>query len=380
VEAETMNGPERSEEVDVVVVGAGQAGLATGHHLQMRGIPHVILDAGSRIGESWRARWDSLRLFTPARYDGLPGLRFPAPGGAFPSKDEMADYLESYAERFRLPVRLATRVDGLAKRQDTYVLRTGGRTLEAAHVVVATGAFQTRRVPRFARDLDPGILQLHVGEYRNPTQLRPGPTLVVGAGNSGAEIAIEAARAGHPTWLAGRSTGRIPAAAYAFGGRPWWFLANRVLSVQTPIGRRAAPKVLAHGGPLIRLSLGDVVEAGVRRAPRVTGAGGGLPVFEDGRPAEVANVVWCAGFGTDFGWIDLPVVGPDGRPEHDRGVVRSEPGLSFVGLPFQSKLASAFVGGVGDDAEHVVRYVAASLEARSRGTGARSLIGAPADA
>src|ERR1700730_5294487 len=153
-----MNGPERSEQVDVAVVGAGQAGLAAGYHLQRRGISHVILDAGPRVGATWRARWDSLRLFTPARYDGLPGLRFPASGGAFPSKDEMADYLESYAERFRLPVRLATRVDGLTMRQDTYLLRTGGGTLEAAHVVVATGAFQTRRVPSFARDLDPGIL------------------------------------------------------------------------------------------------------------------------------------------------------------------------------------------------------------------------------
>jgi putative flavoprotein involved in K+ transport len=375
-----MDRTERSEQVDVVVVGGGQAGLATGHHLQRRGIPHVILDAGSRLGDSWRARWDSLRLFTPARYDGLPGLRFPASAGAFPSRDQMADYLESYAERFRLPVRLATRVDGLTRRGDTYQLRAGGRTLEAAHVVVATGAFQTRRVPAFADELDPGILQLHAGEYRNPAQLRPGPTLVVGAGNSGAEIAIEAARAGHPTRLAGPSTGRIPAAAYAFGGRPWWFLANRVLSVRTPIGRRAAPKFLAHGGPLIRLSVRDVLEAGVRRTPRVTGAGDGLPVFEDGRPAEVANVIWCTGFGADFGWIDLPVTGPDGRPQHDRGIVRSEPGLSFIGLPFLSKLASAFIGGVGDDAEHVVGHVAAGLAARSGRAAARSMIGAPAEA
>jgi putative flavoprotein involved in K+ transport len=373
-----MIGEERPEQVDVVVVGGGQAGLATGHHLGRLGISHVILDANARGGDSWRQRWDSLRLFTPARYDGLPGLPFPARPGSYPTKDEMADYLESYAERFRLPVRAGVHVDRVTRRGDTYHVRAGGRSLEAAHVIVATGAHQTRLMPPLARDLDPEIVQLHAGDYRNPGQLRRGATLVVGAGNSGTEIATEAAAAGHRTSLAGRGTGRIPPIAYALGGRPFWFFANRVVSVATPVGRRARPRILGSGGPLIRLGMRQVLDAGVVRVPRVTAARDGLPVLEDGRTAEVANVVWCTGFGRDFTWIDLPIVGADGMPEHDRGIVRSQPGLSFVGLPFQSKLASAFIGGVGGDAAHVVRQVASSLRARSGGVRAGAAIGSSA--
>jgi putative flavoprotein involved in K+ transport len=360
-----MDRSQSREQVDVVVVGGGQAGLATSYHLGRRGIPHLVLDAGARPGASWRARWDSLRLFTPARYDGLPGLPFPARAASFPSKDEMADYLESYAERFRLPVRHGVRVDRLTRQGHAFVVRAGGRTVEAAHAIVATGAFQTPAIPAFAADLDPAIRQLHAADYRNPGQLTPGATLVVGAGNSGVEIAVEAAAAGHRTYLAGRDTGRIPPPAYAFGGRPFWFVANHVLTVHTPAGRRARPRMLAGGSPLIRHSMREVLATGVERTPRVAAVREGLPVLGGGRTVEVANVLWCTGFGRDFGWIDLPVLGPDGMPDHDRGIVRSEPGLSFVGLPFQSKLASAFIGGVGGDAARVVAHVAADRHTRA---------------
>jgi putative flavoprotein involved in K+ transport len=353
-----------SEHVDVVVVGGGQAGLAAGHHLQRLGIGHVILDAGSRTGESWRSRWDSLRLFTPARYDGLPGMPFPAAAGSFPAKDDMADYLETYAGRYRLPVRRQTRATRLTRQGDSYRVHTDRGTLLAAHVIVATGACQTPLTPGLARDLDPSIRQLHAGEYRCPAELRDGPVLVAGAGNSGAEIAMEAARAGHRTVLAGPGTGSIPPAAYALGGRPFWFIANRVLSVSTPIGRRVRPKLLSQGGPLIRLTMREVIDTGVERAPRVTDSRGGLPVLEDGRGVEVANVVWCTGFGQDFSWIDLPGSVTNRGSEHDRGIVRSQPGMYLLGMPFLSKLASAFIGGVGDDAEHVARTIASRLRRR----------------
>jgi putative flavoprotein involved in K+ transport len=357
-----MSNVSSRERVSVVVVGAGQAGLAIGYYLKREGIDHVILDGADRIGDSWRARWDSLRLFTPARYDGLPGLPFPAAAPSFPTKDEMAEYLEAYVHHYKLPVRLGVRIDRLSSEGNGYVLAAGERAIEASQVVVATGAHQTKRIPVWAGALDSSILQVHAADYRNPAQVREGPVLVVGAGNSGAEIAIELAKAGHPTSLAGRSTGHIPAAAYAFNGLFFWFLANKILSVDTPIGRRARPKAQSHGGPLIQLTLKEVTDAGVDLLPRVATVHEGRPMLEDGRRVDVSNVIWCTGFGHDFSWIDLPGLAPDRLPEHDRGVMPSQPGLYFIGLPFLTKLASAFVGGVGDDAKRLVRTIAARLE------------------
>src|SRR5213593_4306373 len=194
---------------ETIVIGGGQAGLAVGYHLARRGRPFVILDGNERVGDAWRTRWDSLRLFTPARYDGLPGWRFPGPGWSFPTKDEMADYLEAYAARFELPVRTGSRVERLSRQGDRYVIATADRRFEADHVVVASGAHQSPKVPAFAAELADGVVQLHSSEYRHPSQLREGGVLVVGAGNSGAEIAFELSRT-HPTWLSGRDVGEIP--------------------------------------------------------------------------------------------------------------------------------------------------------------------------
>ena len=351
------------EAVTVAVVGAGQAGLAIGHYLNEAGIDHVILEGGSRVGDSWRARWDSLRLFTPAKYDGLPGLPFPAPAGSFPTKDETAQYLETYVDHFGLPVRLGVRVERLSREGDGYVLAAGGRTITARHVVVATGAHQTKRIPVWGATLDESILQLHGADYRNPTQLQPGPVLVVGAGNSGAEIAIEVAHAGHPTQLAGNSTGQIPKIAQSFNGLFFWYLANKIFSIDTRIGRKVRPQAQAHGGPLIRLSFKDVTAAGVELVARVAATIDGWPLLEDGRRVEVSNVIWCTGFGHDFSWIDLPGWSSDTLPDHDRGVAPAQPGLYFIGLPFLTKLASAFIGGVGEDAHHVVATITARLQA-----------------
>jgi hypothetical protein len=190
---------------ETVIIGGGQAGLAVGYNLARREQSLVILEANERIGDSWRNRWDSLRVFTPARYDGLPGWPFPAPGWSYPTKDEVANYLESYATRFRLPVRTGIHIDGLARADGGYVIRSGPTRYEAHNVVVATGAYQTPRIPEFASDLSPDVAQLHSSQYRNPSQLREGGVLVVGAGNSGAEIALEAS-ARHPTWLSGRGS------------------------------------------------------------------------------------------------------------------------------------------------------------------------------
>jgi putative flavoprotein involved in K+ transport len=359
-----------------VLAGGGPAGRPTGYQLARRGRPFVILDAAGRVGDTWRARWDTLRLFTPARYSGLPGWPFPAPAWHYPDKDEVADYLEAYAARFELPVRSGVAVDGLTRSGERFLVRAGERRFEADNVVVAAGAFQHPRVPAFAGELDPAILQLHSSRYRRPSQLREGGVLVVGAANSGAELAVEAAP-DHQTWLSGRHPGSEPTRAGSRLDRlltpPFWFLISRVLSVRTPIGRKARPKLLSAGTPLARVRRKDITAAGVQRVPRTVGVRDGLPLLEDGRVLEVANVLWCTGFRPHFPWIGLPVIGEDGQPEHDRGVVRSEPGLYFVGLFFLTAISSALIGGVGPDADHIAAQIAARAPA---GAAAAAVTGA----
>jgi putative flavoprotein involved in K+ transport len=356
------------ERVQTVVVGGGQAGLSTGYHLARRGLRFVILEANGRIGDSWRRRWDSLRLFTPARFDGIAGMPFPAQRHSFPTKDEMAAYLEAYATRFALPVRTGVAVDRLSRNGDRYLVTAGDRSFEADHVVVAMATFQRPRVPPFAGELDPGVVQLHSNDYRNLSQLRPGGVLVVGAGNSGSEIAIETARGGHPTWMSGRDTGHVPFRIEGLAGRLllrfiFRFVFHRVLTVDTPIGRKARPKAVSRGGPLIRVKPTDLAAAGVQRVPRMIGVRNGLPLLEGDRVLEVANVVWCTGFQPGFSWIDLPVFERDGEPRQKGGIVAGEPGLYFVGLHFLYALSSTMIHGVDRDAKRVADAIAA----RARG-------------
>jgi putative flavoprotein involved in K+ transport len=360
------------EGVQTIVIGGGQAGLSVGHHLARRGLPFTILDAGERIGDAWRRRWESLRLFTPARYDGLDGMPFPAAADYFPTKDEMADYLETYAAHFRLPVRTGVRVDRLERRGSGYLVTAGDRQLEAEHVVVAMSDYQRRRVPPFAGELDRAIVQLHSSDYRDPAQLRPGGVLLVGAGNSGAEIAREVALAGHPTWLVGRQVGEVPFRPDGFAGRLFLtrlvlrFVFHRLLTVDTPVGRRARSRPDHGGRPLLRVRSKDLAALGVERGPRVVAVRDGRPLLADGSALDVANVVWCTGFEPAFSWIDLPIFGDDGMPRHERGVVPGEPGLYFVGLHFLYAMSSGMIQGVGRDADRV----AGALEARVRAAAA----------
>jgi len=353
-----------TERVDTLVIGGGQAGLAAGYHLSRRSIPFVIVERDDRIGDVWRRRWDSLRLFTPARFNSLPGMRFPAPPHYFPTKDEFADYLEAYAAHFELPVRPGVRIDALSRRNGRFFAETGATRYEADNVVVAMGSDQVPHTPGFAAELDHEIVQLHSFDYRGPGQLQPGGVLIVGAGNSGSEIAMELAPH-HDVWMSGRSTGELPFRPRSLPGRLFFvplvlrFLFYRVLTVDTPIGRAARPKILTRGGPLIRVKKRDLAAAGVRRVPRTVGVRDGRPVLEDGQVMDVRNVVWCTGFrnGLD-GWLHLPIHGGH-EPEHRRGIARDQPGLFFVGLEFQRALSSGMVHGVGRDAEEIVDAIAA---------------------
>jgi putative flavoprotein involved in K+ transport len=348
---------------ETVVIGGGQAGLAVGHELAARTRDFVILDAHARVGDAWRTRWDSLLLFTPARYAALPGMKQPFSGGTFPTKDDMADYLEAYAQHFDLPVRTKTRVERLWRDGGRFVIAAGDDEFEADNVVVAMANFQQPKTPAFANALDPRIVQLHSHEYRNPSQLADGGVLVVGVGNSGADIAMEVAKT-HPTWIAGKEAGTIPPRI-----EPWFarnvvirlirFVGHHVLTVRTPVGRKVRQHFLENATPLIRVKPKDLAAAGITRVGRIVDTIDGLPVTDDGETIDVANVIWSTGYRPGFSWIDLPVMGDRQEPVHDRGVVAAEPGLYFVGLEFIYAATSATITGVGRDAKRVVKHLAA---------------------
>lgn len=353
-----------STRIQTIVIGGGQAGLSVGHELAKRGLPFLILDANRQLGDAWRNRWDSLRLFTPSRYAGLPGMPFPARGDSFPTKDQVADYLVEYARRFRLPVQNGVRVDRLWKEDGRFVMSAGDRFFESENVVVAMANYQVPKPPDFARDLDPAIVQLDPNRYRNPGQLQPGGVLVVGVGNSGADIAMDVARS-HPTWISGKERGHIPWPIENYVGRKILirlvrFVGHYLLSVSTPIGRKLRPKMLHRAAPLVRVKPKDLVRAGIERVPRTVGTKNGLPVLADGRTLEVRNVIWCTGYQHGFDWIDLPVFAENGTDLlHDRGIVTKMPGLYFVGLHFLYAMSSATLLGVGRDAERIVKALAA---------------------
>ena len=360
------------ERLDTVVIGGGQAGLAMGYYLKERKRDFAILDAGSRVGDAWRRRWDSLRLFTPAALSSLPGMPLPFPGGYFPTKDETADYLEDYARKFDLPVRLGRRVVSLRREGGAYLVSAGEERYMAENVVVATGPYHTPRTPGFAEWLDPSITQLHSSAYRNPDQLPEGDVLVVGAGNSGAEISVELA-ATRKTYLSGRDTGHLP------GGLHQTRLPRHILlgllvgswilgrfTVDTRLGQKGRQFNRSQGAPLVRLTPKDLIEAGVERVPRVEGVVDGKPGLADGRVLEVASVVWATGFKPGFGWIELPIFDEDGYPLQHRGVVQSTPGLYFLGLPFQHTFASSTIGGVGKDARYIAKHISERTTERER--------------
>jgi putative flavoprotein involved in K+ transport len=341
--------------LDVIVIGAGQAGLATAYHLRRRGMRFLVVDAGHEIGSAWRSRWESLRLFTPAQYDGLPGMPFPAPADTHPTKDEVADYLTAYAARFDLPILLDCAVIRLEREGDRFAVHTSQGRLSADQVVVATGPFQTPVVPGLAAGLGPHVVQLHSASYRNPADVPPGPVVVVGAGNSGRQIALELAATHDVTLAVGTQSLELP---QRFLRRDlfWWLTRIGVLTktADSVLARRMRARGdLVIGTPLRRLRA-----AGVTIRPRLTATGGGTVRFEDGGVDRPAAVLWATGYRSDYTWIDVPGVVHDGRIVHERG--RTDvPGLYFVGLPWQHTRGSALLGFVQYDAAWITTQLTA---------------------
>lgn len=361
---------EKGIRFETIVIGGGQAGLAAGAYLQQEGVEFIILDGQKEVGAAWRKRWDSLKLFTPAEYSSLPGMAFPAPPDHLPTKDEMADYLVAYAEHFDLPVQLETWVERLTRNGRTYRLHTNRGLYVADHVIVATGAYQKQRIPSFAADLDPAIEQIPSTRYRNPGQLPAGDVLVVGAGNSGAEIALDVAHSGRKAWLSGPNTGHMKRTI--LGKDIFWWLWRTLfkIGVDSWLGRRLRAKLLGGGAALLKVSEEDLASAGITRVERTTGARDGQPATAGGRTLNADAIIWATGFDPDFSWVERPVFDEDGFPVHRRGVAEGEPGLYFLGLPFLYRGNSSLAGGVGADARHLAKMVARRTTESGLGAGA----------
>ncbi|HEV2061398.1 MAG TPA: NAD(P)/FAD-dependent oxidoreductase [Solirubrobacteraceae bacterium] len=342
--------PVEDDALDVLVIGGGQAGLTAGHYLRSAQLRFAILEAGGRVGDAWRRRWDSLELFTTARYSTLPGLPFPGDQERFPGKDEVADYLAAYARALELPVQLDTRVTALRRGDGGYEAHTDGGVWRARQVIVATGAYQRPYVPPVAAKLGEDVTQLHSAGYRNAADVPGDDALVVGGGNSGVQIAQELAGAGRRVSLAqGKAIRRVPRRIL---GRSlhWW--GDHLGLITAPLdslrGRTQRKELLVGTGPreLAR-------EHGVTILPRVVDAEGSTVAFADGRRAGFDAVLWATGFRSDYSWIDAPVLDERGTPVHRRGVTKA-PGLFFLGMHFQHSRGSALIAFVRDDAAFVV--------------------------
>ncbi|WP_426322906.1 flavin-containing monooxygenase [Microbacterium sp. E-13] len=363
--------------LDTVIIGAGAAGLHTARLLAERGIDVEVIERHARVGDAWRERYRSLRLFTPRRWAELPRIRMGIGFFDYPTGKQFADYLEQCAAAIGARVRLSTSVERLSLTDDgrfRLTLSTGD-DIVATRVVVAAGAHERPVLPPFAADLDPAIRAMHSLDYHGPEDLAPGPVLVVGAANSGTDIALEAAASGHATTLAGRHPGQVPVSIDTPVGNlvsSVFIRRLRGLTLDTDRGRRFAAANRGHGVNLVRNHLADLARAGVRQVGRIAGLGAdGRPVLEDGERMDAATVVWCTGSLPDLRWIDIPAAfGEDGEVAHERGIATRVPGLAFVGLPFQYSVASPTLMGMERDAAHVVSCLFESARAARAGRAA----------
>jgi putative flavoprotein involved in K+ transport len=349
-----------ADRFEVAVIGGGQAGLALGYFLEKEGRHFTILEAADSLGAAWRTRWDSLVLFTPRRYDSLPGLPLPGDPDGYPGRDEIIDYLERYAATFELPVELGSAVRKLTSRAGGFMLDLGTRTVEAEQVVIATGPFQIPNVPAFARELGADVFHVHSTGYRRPSEVPEGTVLVVGGGNTGFQIAKElsATRSVHLA-IGSRQT---PLPQRLLGRDLFWWLTKTGIiekTVDSRIGRRMRDR-----DTLIGSSTRDAKRHGVAVESRVVGASDRTVTFADGSKLDVDAVIWATGFRSEHGWIELPIFDQDGRVLHRRGIT-DVPGLFFLGLTWQHTRGSALLGWVKDDAAFISERIAANAGAQA---------------
>lgn len=342
-------------EIDVLIIGASQAGLAAAHYLKEKNISFLIIGKEQNIGDVWRNRYDSLVLFTPRWYSSLPGLPLEGDPNGFATKNEIADYLERYAMHFNLPVYLNTEVCSLSKEKESFVVKTNTAEYIAQHVIVATGPFQKAFIPRFADTLTDEVFQVHTSQYVNPTALKEGPVLVVGAGNSGAQIAVELSKDRDVYLSIGHKMKFFP---LDIMGKSifWWF--NKLGLLSADIQSKLGEFICKQGDPIFGLELKNLIRDGkVTIKPRTTGTHHKLISFVDGSKVEVENVIWATGFHSDYSWILIPgILNEKEKPIHSRGVSKVK-GLYFLGLPWQYRRGSALIGGVGVDAKHIVESI-----------------------
>jgi putative flavoprotein involved in K+ transport len=345
-----------------IVIGGGQAGLATGYHLKKMNIDFLILDAEAQTGDSWRGRWNSLRLFTPAWNNGMPGHPFPGDQNSFPTKEEAADFLLEYKVKFDLPVLYHARVMMTKKSTHGFQIKLKDRTLETQNLVIATGNYTIPKIPAFAKELNAGIQQWHSSNYKSPADLPEGNILVVGAGTSGFQIALDLLHEKRKIFIAGKPTPQIPDFIFKYFGRQFVWVNKYILNTSTPMGRKFQAAIMqGKGAPLIHISPEAAQKAGVKIQQRLKGVQDGWPITEDGQKMEVSAIVWCTGFHPDYSWMDLPgAIVDNGYPETFRGISAKYPGLYFVGSSFQYSLTSTWMGGVGRDAAYIVNHLRAN--------------------
>ena len=353
---------QQAADYEVVVIGAGQAGLTMGYHLAQQGRRFVVLERSDSVASAWRERWESLTLFTPRRYSALPGLPFPGDPDGYPTRDEVIEYLERYAKTFELPIEFNSNVRRLAREDGRFVLEVDGRTITVDQVVVATGPFQTPFIPKLAEDLATDVWQAHSTGYQRPSDVPEGTVLVVGGGNTGFQIAKELSSTQKVILSVGTRQKPLP---QRVAGRDlfWWLTKTGLIhkTVDSRLGQRLKDRDTLIGSSPRKLKR----RYGVELKPRAIAASGRTVRFEDGGEVEVDAVIWATGYRPDYSWIDLPIFDENGRLRHRRGVT-DVPGLYFLGITWQWTRGSALIGWVKDDAGFIAQEIAAYRERAGR--------------